>query len=124
MGVLSVTNALILSFLIAEAVRTIFFTKEWKYRFRKSLKPIEDWKKGLIIMVLFLLFFPFINWLFVNYVSILLDYLGWYQFSLLLVLLPGSYLWIEKRILNLSWNWKDAIPIGIIVLVIAISFIF
>lgn len=121
MALLSIINAVILSFLVAEAVRALFFTKDWRFRFNHSIRPIEHWKKIAIIMVLFVFFFPLINWLFVQYVSLFLDLLGWYQLSLLFVLLPVTYLWIDKRILSLKWNKRDVIPVAIIFIDVVIS---
>ena len=121
MGVLSILNAIVLSFLVAEIVRAVFFTKKWSFRFTPGDKEVENWKKILIIMGLFIVFFPLINWLFISYVSVLLELLGAYQISLLFILLPATYLWIEKRILSLPWGKRDIIPVGIILIDVVVS---
>jgi len=122
MGILSVINSLILAFLFVEFTRAILFTRGWKYRFNEGSIPLSNWKKGLILLVLFLVFFPAVNWVFTNFVPPFLEYLGFYQWSLLLILLPFSYLWIEKRILHSRWSWRDLIPIFVIILTIVASF--
>lgn len=124
MGALSILNAVVLSFIVAELVRVLFFTKEWRYRFNQSHEPIENWKKALIVMLLFVFAFPFINWVFTNYVSPALESLGYYQISIFLVLLSATYIWIEKRIMSLPWDKWDLIPLGIIVLVSIVTMFF
>jgi len=121
MEFLAILNAIVLSFLVAEIIRAAFFTKKWSFRFTKGDNPIEHWKKILIIMILFILFFPLVNWLFVTYFSKVLATLGGYQVTLLFILLPATYLWIEKRILSLPWNKRDLIPVGIILIDVLIS---
>ena len=124
MGVLSILNSVILAFLVAEFIRTIFFTKEWVYRFNKNPTPLENWKKGLIITIMFVFIFPLINWVFTKYVSRLLEGFGYYQISLFFIFAPAAYLWIEKRTLSLVWEKRDAIPIAIILLSIIFTLIF
>jgi hypothetical protein len=107
-------NGVILTFLTVELLRALLITKDWRFRFRMSKKEIEDWKKALIVMVLFVILFPIINWFFVSVLSgILTKTIGWYQVTLLLVLAPCTYLWITKRMMHLPWNWSDGIPIYI-----------
>ena len=118
---LAILNSVILSFIAAELIRVIFFTKQWIFRFNKDPQPIENWKKALIIMALFIFVFPFINWFFVNYLSIVLEYLGAYQISLFFFLLPAIYLWIHKRILSLPWGKADLIPLSVVLLDVVIT---
>ena len=115
-------NSVILAFLFAELIRLIFFTRDWRYRFRESALPIKSWKKALIVMLLFLLLFPLINWIFSSYLSVYLASLGLYQISLLFLLLPVVYLWIKKRILVAAWGWSDLIPVLIIAADVAITY--
>jgi len=121
MGALSILNSVLLAFLLAEFVRVIFFTKDWRYRFNKESVPIESWKKGLIVLVLFVFAFPLINWVFVEYVSRVLVLLGSYQISLFVVLVAGVYLWITKRTLSLPWDRKDVVPVLVIVLDLVVT---
>jgi len=121
MGALSILNSVLLAFLLAEFVRVIFFTKDWRYRFNKESVPIESWKKGLIVLVLFVFAFPLINWVFVENVSRVLVLLGSYQISLFVVLVAGVYLWITKRTLSLPWDRKDVVPVLVIVLDLVVT---
>ncbi len=123
MEILSIINSVILSFIFAHIMIIVLFTKEWKYRFRKSTLPIEHWKKVLILLTLFLIFFPLINYTFSNYISILLDYLGWYQLSLFFIILPTAYLMVDKLILYSPWQLRDIAPIGIIIINILLTMI-
>jgi len=113
---LGILNAVILSFLVAEFIRTLFFTRKWQFRFNKNPSPIVHWKKALVVLLLFVFVFPIINWLFVNYISRALSYLGFYQVSLFFLFLPITYLWVDKWILGSEWDKSDALPIGIIFL--------
>ncbi|MBU0957820.1 MAG: hypothetical protein KKF56_03345 [Nanoarchaeota archaeon] len=123
MGWLSILNAVILSFLLAELIRVLFFTQKWKFRFHKNPRPIEHWKKALVVMLLFVFIFPFVNWFFVNYISSMLDNLGFYQISLFFVLFPVTYLWIDKWILGSDWENIDVLPVFVIVVDLILTII-
>jgi hypothetical protein len=124
MDVLSIFNSVFLAFLTVEAIRLLFFTREWKYRFNKNSVPLKNWKKSIILMFLFVLIFPLINWFFIQYVSTLLVLLGLYQISLFVFLLAIIYLWIEKGILRFPFGMVDVLPILVIILDIALTFYF
>lgn len=123
MGWLSILTAVIFAFLVSELVRSVFFTKDWRFRLKSNAEPLENWKKALLIMGFFIILFPLVNLFFVNYVSLLIELLGWYQISLLLMLLPTTFLWIQKRILSLPWTKTDWILVGLIFLILLISFL-
>ena len=121
MEFLAIINSIILSFIFAESIVIILFTKSWQFRFKKTHEPIDIWKKILMIMILFVFVFPFINWLFANHVSPLLENLGRYQISLLFISLPSAYLITDKRILSSEWKLRDIIPVALIILNIIIT---
>ena len=127
MGILSTINAIVLTFILAELIITIVFTKNWKFRFRRArghpqLTPFsKTWKVVSITLLLVLVILPILDYLLWPQINILIQKLGIYQWNLLFFLLPVAYLWTEKKIIGRKWNLYDLIPASISFLSLAIG---
>ena len=132
MGILSTINTIVLTFILAELIITIVFTKSWKFRFKKAkdyphLKPFsKTWKVVSVTLLLTLVILPILDYLLWPQINSLIQKIGFYQWNLLFFLLPVAYLWTEKRIIGRKWKKYDLIPalVSFISLVVAILLYF
>ena len=127
MGILSIINTIILTFILAELIITIVFTKSWKFRFRRAkghpqLKPFsKTWKVVSVTLLLVLVILPILDYLLWPQINGLIERLGIYQWNLLFFLSPIAYLWTEKRIVGRKWHLYDLIPVSISILSVIIG---
>ncbi len=112
-------NTIVLTFILAELIITIVFTKNWKFRFNKvkghpQLTPFsKTWKVVSVTLLLTLIILPVLDYLLWPQINGLIEKFGIYQWNLLFLLLPIAYLWTEKRIVGRKWNKYDFIPTSI-----------
>lgn len=119
MSLLSNINVIVLTFLLAELVVTIIFTKDWKFRFSHvkkypQLKPYaKTWKIVSVSLLLAIVILPILDIVFWPFFNIQIEKLGFYQYFLLFFALPIAYVWTEKRIVGRKWHLYDIIPLSI-----------
>lgn len=122
MGALAIINTIVLSFLLAELIITVVFTKDWKFRFSSiedypGLKPFaKTWKIVCVLLLIIIVIIPLLDWIFWSQITGLISKLGIYQWFLLFFMIPMAYLWTEKKIVGRKWKGWDAIPITISVI--------